>query len=556
MIEHKTFCTFLVITIFFWALAAQAELQNPIDQNSPFLPSLDDVQPNVSQLGQLFISRIHLKGNTLFDRKSFDFLLSPYENKIVKAETLHEIKNKLTLFYISKGYVNSGCILKDQRIENGEITYHIIEGTVKDIEVDGNKRLKDSFVSNRIRLSTGDGKTPFNINKLQTRLKILKQEPVIENINTYIKPGLNPGEAKLKVDVKETYPWDIKIDCHNHNSPGIGSYRGDIKLKYLNVSGWADSFAFNYGGTEGLHNIFTAYHLPINRLDTKLKFELNYSQTKVVSKTYSPLDIKGDTTSITLGLSHFIYRTPSTEFSLGVNLEKRISHTEMLGNRINFSKGVVDGTSQVSIGQLTQQWLHRSLNQVIAIHSSFNIGLDMMDATIHDDESIPDGKYMTWLGQIQWIRGLKFLNSQLITRLDMRITDDPMLAIEKFSIGGFSTVRGYRENLIVSDNGYIASMEWRIPVGKIQFPGLSEKTTDGQIIIAPFFDYGKGDNHDDETELEPDLIYSAGLGFRWQIKSSLFAELYLGKALKNVDIEADSDIQDDGVHFFMSYNMF
>ncbi|MBF0449694.1 MAG: ShlB/FhaC/HecB family hemolysin secretion/activation protein [Candidatus Magnetomorum sp.] len=544
----------IILLMIFWTIAVQAESQSPLDQNSPFLPSLDNEQPQLSQLGKTFISKIHLKGNTVFDRKTLDIILTPYENKIVTAEELHDIKNKLTLFYISKGYVNSGCVLGDQRIEDGQITYHIIEGTLDDIRIEGNHRLKDNYIRSRVRLSTGDGKVPFNINDLQTRLKLLKQEPVIDNINTYVRPGLHPGEAQLKVVVQEARPYQVKVDCHNHNSPGIGSYRGDIKFSHSNFSGWADSLAFHYGGAEGLNNYLLSYQLPINRFDTRLKLEFNHSQTRVVSKSYSPLDIQGDTSSFSLGINHFLYRTPSTDLTFGMALENRVSHTEMLGKRISFSSGVEDGISKVSVFRFTQQWLHRSLYQVIAFHSSFNLGLDLMDATIHEDNAIPDGQFKSWLGQIQWIRRLALFNSQVITRLDVRIADDSMLAIEKFSMGGFSTVRGYRENLIVSDSGYIASLEWRIPVGHCPFPGLSQKTTDGQVVLAPFLDYGKGSNHTKDTELNPDQIYSAGLGFRWQIESSIFAELYWGSALKDVENEADSDIQDDGVHFLVSYH--
>ena len=35
---------------------------------------------------------------------------------------------------------------------------------------------------------------------------------------------------------------------------------------------------------------------------------------------------------------------------------------------------------------------------------------------------------------------------------------------EKFSLGGVNSVRGYRENELVSDNGVIGSMELRIPL--------------------------------------------------------------------------------------------
>jgi len=546
-------CSLITLFIFYFTIVAQAEPPTNLDPYSPFLPSIGDTSTKLSQLGNVHIKKIIVTGNTIFQRKDFDFILKSYENRKVKAEELHEIKNKLTLFYISKGFVNSGCILEDQKIENGEITYHIIEGVLGDIFIEGNERLKDNFISNRIKLSTGDAQKPFNINDLQNCLKILKQEPVIKNINTYVRPGMRKGKAQLKVNVQETKPYNFTVECHNHNAPGIGSYRGDLKFKHLNVLGWADPLSVQYGFAEGLHNYLLDYQIPINRQDTKVRLKINHSQTRVVAKTYSPLDIQGDSTSFTFGISHFLTRTPSTEFKLGLELEKRESHTEMRGKRISLSLGVEDGTSKVSVFRFTQQWLHRSLNQVIAIHSAFNIGLDAFNATIHSDESIPDGKFKTWLGQFQYIRRLSFLNSQLVTSLDMRFSDDPMLAIEKFAIGGYSTVRGYRENFIISDSGYVASLEWKIPVGKYQISGISKKDSDGQIEICPFWDYGKGSNHNKDTDLDPDQIYSAGLGFRWQIASSIFAELYLGWALKDVIIEADDDIQDDGIHFMISY---
>jgi hemolysin activation/secretion protein len=544
---------FIIVTI--WTLTAHAESPTNLDNKSPFLPSLKDKPSHLSQLAEIYVSKIYITGNTIFKRADLDFILKPYENRIVKAEELHEIKNKLTMFYISKGYVNSGCILKDQRIEDCKIEYQIIEGVLNEIFVDS-KRLKDSFIEQRIRLSTGDGKRPFNINDLQTRLKILKQEPAIENINTYVKPGLEKGSARLKVVVQEANPFQVSMDCHNHNSPGIGGYRGDLTFKHLNVLGWADSFLFKYGGTEGLNNFRAQYEIPVNRLDTRLNLSVDHSQTKVVADSYSAHDITGDTTSFSLGLNHFFYRTPSTEFTMELALEARESNTELRGEPFNFSDGVIDGNSKVSILKYSQQWLHRSLNQVIAIHSSLNFGVDMLDATISDKDNIPDGKYISWLGQLQLIRRLPFLQSQLITRVNMRFSDDPMLAIEKFSFGGATTVRGYRENLIISDSGFIGSIEWRIPIGKYPFFALSKTINDGQIQIAPFIDYGKGSNHNKNSDLDPDTLLGAGLGLKWQISSSAFAEIYWGAALEDIDIEADSDIQDDGVHFFISCQLY
>ena len=543
----------IIILIALWTNSAHADPPTLLDNQSLLLPSLKDKPSHLSQLAEIYISKIEITGNTIFSRKELEFIIKPYENRIVKAEELHEIKNKLSLFYISKGYVNSGCILKDQRIEDCKIVYHIIEGLLDDVIVEGNKRLKDSFVSERIHLSTGDGNRPFNINDLQSYLKILKQEPAIENINTYVKPGLKKGAAKLKVVIQEAKPYKVTMNCHNHNSPGIGGYRGDLKFKHLNVLGYADSFIFKYGGTEGLHSFNAQYEIPVNRLDTRLNVSIDHSQTKVVAKSYNLLDIKGDTTSFSFGFNHFLYRTPATEFTFELALETRKSNTELRGRPFDFSDGA---TTKVSILKCSQQWLHRSMNQVIAMHSSFNLGLDILDATISDDQTTPDGKYIAWLGQFQWIRRLPLFNSQMVSRASMRFSDDPMLAIEKFSIGGAMTVRGYRENLIISDSGFIGSLEWRIPIGKYPFFALSKTINDGQLHLAPFIDYGKGSNHNNNSELDPDTLLGAGFGLKWQISSSAFAEIYWGAALKDVEIEADSDVQDDGVHFFISCQLY
>jgi hemolysin activation/secretion protein len=554
MNELKSICRriiFFIVAI--WSITAYAESPTLLDNKSPFLPSLKDKPSHLSQLAEIYVSKIFITGNTIFKRADLDFILKPYENRIVKAEELHEIKNKLTMFYISKGYVNSGCVLKDQRIEDCKIEYQIIEGVLDKVLVESS-HLKASFVEKRIRLSTGDGKVPFNINKLQTRLKLLKQEPSIENINTYVKPGLKKGAANLQVVVQEANPFQVTMDCHNHNSPGIGGYRGDLTFKHLNVLGWADSFLFKYGGTEGLNNFRAQYEIPVNRLDTRMNISVDHSQTKVVADSYNALDITGDTTSFTLGINHFLYRTPATELTMELALEARESNTELRGEPFNFSDGVIDGNSKVSILKFSQQWLHRSLSQVIAIHSSLNFGVDLLDATISDDDRIPDGKFVAWLGQFQWIRRLPFLQSQFITRINMRFSDDPMLAIEKFSIGGAATVRGYRENLIISDSGFIGSIEWRIPIGKYPFFALSKTINDGQLQIAPFIDYGKGSNNN--SDLDPDTLLGAGLGLKWQISPSAFAEIYWGAALEDVEIEADSDIQDDGIHFFISCQLY
>ena len=77
---------------------------------------------------------------------------------------------------------------------------------------------------------------------------------------------------------------------------------------------------------------------------------------------------------------------------MGLCFEKKVSKTSLLGEGFAFSKGVEpDGKSEISVFRFSQQWTDRSLNQVIAAQSTFNMGLDMGGVTIN--KSGPDGKF-------------------------------------------------------------------------------------------------------------------------------------------------------------------
>ena len=54
--------------------------------------------------------------------------------------------------------------------------------------------------------------------------------------------------------------------------------------------------------------------------------------------------------------------------------------------------------------------------------------------------------------------------SHLILRASTQLASDALLAMEKFVVGGHATVRGYRENQFVRDNGFAASAELRFPL--------------------------------------------------------------------------------------------
>lgn len=54
--------------------------------------------------------------------------------------------------------------------------------------------------------------------------------------------------------------------------------------------------------------------------------------------------------------------------------------------------------------------------------------------------------------------------SRLLLRASAQLSDDPLMSLEKLAIGGVDTVRGFRENTYVRDNGVALSVEMQLPV--------------------------------------------------------------------------------------------
>jgi hemolysin activation/secretion protein len=147
------------------------------------------------------------------------------------------------------------------------------------------------------------------------------------------------------------------------------------------------------------------------------------------------------------------------------------------------------------------------------------------------------------LGQFQWVQQLSSRNL-LVARIDAQLTPDSLLSLERFSIGGVDTVRGYRQNQLVADNGILGSVEVRVPL-----------TSDHRILqVAPFFEIGTAWN-DREIDPDPATIASLGLGLRWLINPDLFLRLDYGIPLISVGDRGNS-LQENVFTFQYAINHF
>jgi hemolysin activation/secretion protein len=302
--------------------------------------------------------------------------------------------------------------------------------------------------------------------------------------------------------------------------------------------------------------------------------------TNIIDESFAALGIVSRTEEIGFSLNQPIVETLRDTVTLSFGADRRHSETFVLGRPFSLSPGSIDGESDIFALRATAEWVNRSQVHVFAVRSTFSWGLYEFGATralgsgggVTSGASggavpfdVPDGKFFSWLGQAQYVRRIfdtptmrkkpdthawnSLRESLLVVRANAQFSDEPLLSLEQLSIGGSQTVRGYRENQLLRDNGVLASIEWRVPVWM-----RADKTP--IVTVAPFVDFGTGwntvsDNGEDFNE----TITSAGIGLLINPSKNVQASIYWGHPFKDLGNPKDS-LQDYGWHVALTISAF
>jgi len=508
------------------------------------------VRPNPAEMlppaTRLFVRGFQFQGQHAFSETELAKVTEPFANRELGSEEIEEARRAVSRYYISHGFINSGAIIPDQSPTDGIILMQIVEGGLSEIELHGNKWLRDRYVKSRLERWSAP---PLNLLDLQQGLQLLRQNPNVKQLNAELKPGTAPGESRLDVQITDQQPFRLGIQVDNQRPPSVGAEEIWLVASDMNLTGFGDQLDFKYGianaGADGMefsgaNNIEGSYLLPLTRYDTTLGLHGSRLNTSIIEQPFASLDIPSQTDSYGIVLRQPVYQTANREAAVSIGFDRRQNNTWLLGEPFNISPGAVNGEMVVSVLRFSQEWLQRGQNHVLALRSTFNFGLDVLGATDNGVPGDPNARFFSWLGQAQYVQRLFNTQNQLVLRLAGQYTDQPLLALEQISIGGFESVRGYLENQLVRDRGIVSSVEFRLPV-------LYNKAGAGIVQLAPFFDFGGA--WDVDGSQSPSTIYSVGVGLLFSPGKHFSAQLYWGYRIRDVYIPDDSGLQGQGLDF-------
>ncbi len=514
-------------------------------QPTPLTPPRET--PTIPQVPEstvrIKVWRYEVVGSTVFSAQELARITQPFTGEVT-FDRLQAAQQAIEKLYLDRHYLTTGAYIPTGQtlaIDGAVVRIQIVEGKLEDIKVTGTKRLNPDYIRSRLTLAT---RQPLNNDRLIEGLRLLQQDPLIGSIFAELSSGTQVGTNLLEIKVTENKTFTSEIATNNHRSPSIGSWQRRAQISEANLLGWGDRLMLAYSNTNGSNGIDASYTIPLNPTQTTLSVNIGNTNSQIIEEPYRSLDLTTNSRYAEVSVRQPLLRRAGQDFTQEFALSltgAKLESTSALGDTPYPLSLGADNNGRIGVSALrfATEYTYRDSRSVLALRSQVNFGIGALNSTINTNA--PDSRFVSWQGQGRWLKQLA-PNQDLIVQGRVQLADRSLVSLEQLAIGGQSTVRGYRQDALLADNGVFASVEWQLPISSF-----------GRNLfqIVPFIDAGTVWNNSSSRNLGGNTLLSTGLGWQWQ-SDNLSARIDWGIPLVNAPTSKNS-WQDNGVYFSMRY---
>jgi hemolysin activation/secretion protein len=491
------------------------------------------------------IARIVFRGNTVVPSAELDAIAAPYLGRPLSANEIEDLRGKLTHRYVDAGFINSGALEVATPETPDALVFQIVEGRLEAIRVAGLSDLSDAYIKSRLDTHGA----VLDVGALRERFQLLLTDPLIEQMNARLTPGSAPGLAELDIDVTRAAPYQLTAYYNNYRPPSIGAQGAGILASLHNLTGQGDALEINaQAPIEGGSALSSSVHwrMPVLNWGTSILVQYDRGASAVTEEPVSVLAIRSTLEQEGLGLEQVLYQSLRENFSVGLMRVLRENRTTLLGEPFSFIPGEPLGDTSAPLWRLIQDYSYRTEREVFALRSTFSFVRSNLETIKGLPDTIePDRNYSLWLLQGQFAREVGQSEAQIILRATLQATRSHVLPLDSMTIGGDATLRGYRENQLLVDDGQVYNIEFNQPVYRNAAHQFA-------LALVPFYDIGRG--RDKGANFE--TLSDAGLAgqIHW-----FGAELDISKAVRlsypRAFVTTRGNLQDRGVYFQLRYTL-
>jgi hemolysin activation/secretion protein len=408
-------------------------------------------------------------------------LSEPFIGKCFEAEILGEIVTKITNYYHAHGYVTTQVTLPKQNLETGILELKIIEGKIEKISL-GQDRVIDKMqkftafgnIEGDVLDVNEINQGIYQINRLQSNRATMK-----------IEPGSVDGESKILVENQKKFPLHVTVGKDNLGNKFTGVQRTNFSSSLDNLLFLNDGLNVSY--TANLHDDHLIKNLEAFSSGISIPFKSNTFSYDFSRSEFKGTNAGSTTSLVTNGFSQ------QNKFSLDrVLLNKADLRISINSSLTSKSAASYQNGAKLSNAERRLTILNLGFSASSYFNNGFSLyfkptyirGLTALNAK-KDQQNISSSTAKAQFEALKFYASAakKFTTIPLTfsTEMDSQISKQTLFGSEQFAVGGYYSVRGFKENYVSADSGYYFR-------NKVSFsPGF-------KVTFEPFYDYGYAKN--------------------------------------------------------------
>ena len=446
----------------------------------------------------LYVSRIKIVGNTVFDTYTLHTLVADGERKTLSLSQLNKLAARISHYYQQHGYLFSRAYIPAQTIKNGVVQFNILEARYGAIQIKNCSRLSPYRASLYLEpLHTND---MVETSQLNRSLLLLNNLPGIVT-RSIIEPGRIVGSSDLQVLIEPGDPINGFIGIDNYGSPYTGRTRYSGSLQFNNPTGQGDQVVIDglSSGRDLMYGHF-GYTFP---LYPALNIGTNYyGMTYRLKNNLDPLQAVGNLNVADLWLSYDWIRRVNVNFNSTLRYVYKNMHDNVKAVNIykmrHSNAGRLENSAEFRDPYGTTNAYLAITQGVITFNSAF-------DGSGIDSVSTKTAGSFT-KANLHLSRSQQFTpNTSLYLGGDVQLSSKNLDSSEQLVLGGPFVVRSYDVGAISGAQGYTATAELR-HIMNMPIPGIWRPML--------FIDAGRIQINKDPFTNDPNLfnLYSTGVG--------------------------------------------
>jgi hemolysin activation/secretion protein len=492
-----------------------------------------------------FVKTVQVQGNTLLPEDELAALVTPLAGGERVLKDIESGADAVQQAYRQAGYGGVVVFVPEQALENGEVIIQVVEGRIANVRISDNERYDETNITGSLP-HLRRGETP-SIRDIDRDIQLANENPA-KDLRVVFVAGAKPGEIDADISVTEERPLRFLFGMDSAGTPDTGNFRINAGIQHANL--WnrdhIGTFQFQTSPTDpGRVQVYSAgYRIPLYHYFSAIDVFYAHSSVNSVATTIpgggGVLGFTGKGDVAGFRVNRYLSRLGEYDHRLTLGWDWRRFNNNCA---ITFEgAGSIDCGAAASADIAIAPFSLGYAGQQSGLGFSWGINTNLSgnvggSSRSNFDRARPDADkhYFVW-------RLFAFSNLALpagfglATRASAQYSPHALISGEQFGIGGggsamggFISVRGYREREVVGDYGASFNLEG---LG----PDFARLVNIERISLRPvaFFDFGwAGNNHRVPCDAggASCTLASVGGGIRFTIGKQLSGRLDFGHAL-------------------------